>query len=346
MNQVPNIQNAEGPGLFKNIAKDIGRAGLTAGLQIPGLVYKQLSNQANDLGVYLIGGPIQELAQNENAIFAKVKELVLKLDEIDNRLGSDEQLVQIRKKITEKFIEVVGGSIDDIVNSPKLQNTLNNLLDGLKKSGVNTAKVFITGAKDIVLEVPGLGAAVAIVDTGTKSVIAGSSVLSSLIAMAETGAIVAKTTNETIQKIMNVLNEFSLPPSNINQMAQLPTIDEMRERNKEVSNVAQPLDDLPPTYQEAMDEMQSNGSATQEQSVSNALPDANALPNNNALPTIDEMRQRNKGLTGGARYLKTLTKRKNTIEKRISGSIGKFMNNKLTKKRRRHKYTHKRYSRR
>jgi len=340
MNQVPNTQNTEGPGFFKNIAKDIGRAGLTAGLQIPGLVFKQLSNQANDLGVYLIGGPIQELAQNENAIFAKVKGLVLKLDEIDNRLGSDEQLSQIRKKITEKFIEVVGGSIDDIVNSPKLQSTLNNLLDGLKKSGVNTAKVFITGAKDIVLEVPGLGAAVAIVDTGTKAVIAGSSVVSSVIAMAETGAIVAKTTNETIQKIVDVLNEISIPDPNINPSISLPTIDEMRESNKEVSNAAQSVDDLPPTYQEAMAEMPQNISDTQEQTQTNALPVANALP------TIDEMRQRNNGQIGGAKYLKTLTKRKNTIEKRISGSIGKFMNNKLTKKRRRHKYTHKRHARR
>jgi hypothetical protein len=320
MNTAPiiqNTQNTEGPGFFKNIVNDVGRAGLNAGLQIPGLVFKELSNRFIDIGVYLVGIPTQGLEQNENVILEKVKEIVLKLDDIDNKLGDDEQLLQLRKKITERFIHVVAGSVDDLVNNPKLHSTLNNLLDKLNRSGINTAKVFITGAKDIVLEVPGLGAAVAIVDTGTKAVIAGSSILSSLIAMAETGAIVAKTTNESIQKIVGVINEFSIPSPNINQMAALPTIDEMREKNKMSSNISHSIDNMQP----------------------------NGVPSQ--LPSINEMRQRNNMLGGGgARYLKTITRRKNSIEKRINGSIGKFMNNKLTKKRRRHqKYTQKRYAR-
>ena len=146
MNQATNIQNtpnAETPGLFKNIVTDIGNAGLTAVSQLPGLVFKQLSNQINDIGVYLVGFPIQGIEQNENAIFAKVKEVFLRLDDIDNRLGSDEDLRQIRKKITDRFLEVVGGTIDDLVNNEKLAATLNNLLLfiqlGLSKGSISIA---------------------------------------------------------------------------------------------------------------------------------------------------------------------------------------------------------------
>ena len=146
-------------------------------------------------------------------------------------------------------------------------------------------KVVLTAGETIILEVPGIGAVAAIVITGTKMVVAGSSVMSSLIAMIETGAIVANTSTQFIQKIVNAVNEITAPMSNLNKTR---------------------------------------------------------------LPTIGEMRQnQNKTLVGGgANYLKTLTRRKNNIEKRISGSIGNFMNNKLTKKRRRHKYTHKRHSKR
>ena len=310
MNQGTNIQNtpnAESPGLFKNIVTDAGKPILNIVSTIPGLVLKQLSNQINDIGVYLVGFPIQGIEQNENAIFAKVKEVFLRLDDIDNRLGSDEDLRQIRKKITDRFLEVVGGTIDDLVNNEKLAATLNNLLDKLQKAGVNMVKVVLTAGETIILEVPGIGAVAAIVITGTKVVVAGSSVMSSLIAMIETGAIVANTSTQFIKKIVNAVNEITAPMSNLNK-TRLPTIGEMRQTNQQYPNAE----------------------------VSSGLK------------TIGEMRQnQNKTLVGGgANYLKTLTRRKNSIEKRISGSIGNFMNNKLTKKRRRHKYTHKRHSKR
>lgn len=312
MNQGTNIQNtpnAETPGLFKNIVTDIGNAGLTAVSQLPGLVFKQLSNQANDIGVYLVGIPTQEFANNENAVFAKVKDFILRLDEFDNKLGNDEQLKELRKKITGRLIQVVGGTIDDLINNEKLSLTLNNLLDKLNRSGINIAKVFITGAKDVVLEIPGLGAVVAIVDTGTKVVVAGSTILASFIEMTKTGAIIAETTNKAIQQVIGIINEFSIPMPNTNLAPALPNINEMREG----------------TY------------------PSNLV---NNVSTNKSLPTIGEMRRNQNFIGGGANYLKTLTKRKNNIEKRISGSIGNFMNNKLTKKRRRHKYTHKRHSKR
>ena len=300
MNQATNIQNtpnAESPGLFKNIVTDAGKAALTAASTIPGALVSQLSNQVNGIGVYLVGMPVQGIEQNENAIVAKIKELFTKLDDIDNRLGSDEDLKKIRMKITDRFVEVVGGSIDDLVNNPKLAATLNNLLDKIQRVGVNTAKVFLTAGESIILEVPGLGAVAAIVITGTKVVVAGSSVIASLLAMIQTGAIVANTSGEFVKKIAGAINEFTTSP--LIKQPSLPTIGEMRESNR---NVAQ------------------------------AVPVAQAV--------------QAKGFVGGARYLKTLTKRKNTIEKRISGSIGKFMNNKVTKKRRRQKYTHKRHSKR
>lgn len=280
--------NAEPPGLVKNIVTDVGKAALTAASTIPGALVSQLSNQVNGIGVYLVGMPMQGIEQNENAIVAKIKELFTKLDDIDNRLGSDEDLKKIRMKITDRFVEVVGGSIDDLVNNPKLAATLNNLLDKIQRVGVNTAKVFLTAGESIILEVPGLGAVAAIVITGTKVVVAGSSVIASLLAMIQTGAIVANTSGEFVKKIAGAINEFTTSP--LIKQPPLPTIGEMRESNRDVAQA--------------------------------------------------------KGFVGGARYLKTLTQRKNNIEKRISGSIGKFMNNKLTKKRRRQKYTHKRHARR
>lgn len=207
MNPATNIQNTtngESPGLFKNIVTDVSKPILNIASTIPGLVFKQLSNKVNDIGVYLVGMPIQGIEQNENAIVAKVKEIFTKLDDIDNRLGSDEDLRQIRKKITDRFIEVVGGSIDDLVNNEKLAATLNNLLDKLQKVGVNTAKVFLTAGESIILEVPGLGAVAAIVITGTKVVVAGSSVISSLLAMIQTGAIVANTSGEFVKKSLEL----------------------------------------------------------------------------------------------------------------------------------------------
>ena len=87
----PN-QNAEPPGLVKNIVTDVGKAALTAASTIPGALVSQLSNQVNGIGVYLVGMPMQGIEQNENAIVAKIKELFTKLDDIDNRLGSDEDL--------------------------------------------------------------------------------------------------------------------------------------------------------------------------------------------------------------------------------------------------------------
>ena len=283
--------NAEPPGLVKNIVTDVGKAALTAASTIPGALVSQLSNQVNGIGVYLVGMPVQGIEQNENAIVAKIKELFTKLDDIDNRVGSDEDLKKIRMKITNRFVEVVGGSIDDLVNNPKLAATLNNLLDKLQRVGVNTAKVFLTAGESIILEVPGLGAVAAIVITGTKVVVAGSSVIASLLAMIQTGAIVANTSGEFVKKIAGAINEFTTSP--LIKQPPLPTIGEMRENNRNVAQAVQA-----------------------------------------------------KGFVGGARYLKTLTQRKNNIEKRISGSIGKFMNNKLTKKRRRQKYTHKRHARR
>ena len=299
MNPQPNAQNTEGPGLFKNIGTDVGKAALAAASTIPGAVVAQLSNQINDIGVYLVGMPMQGIEQNENAIFAKVKEILIKLDDIDNRLGSDEEIKRLQKKITDRLVQVVGGTIDDLINNEKLAATLNNLLDKLQKSGVNIAKVFLTAGETIILEVPGLGAVAAIVITGTKVVVAGSSVLSSVIAMIETGAIVANTSNDFIQKITGAINEFTTSPP-INQTS-LPNINEMR-KNSHPSTAVQ----------------------------------------NIPLPTIGEMRLKNKrgGHLGGAKYLKTLTRRKNNIDNRINGSIGKFMNNKLTKKRRRHYKRH------
>jgi hypothetical protein len=313
MNPATNIQNTtngESPGLFKNIVTDVSKPILNIASTIPGLVFKQLSNQINDIGVYLVGFPMQGIEQNENAIFAKVKEVFLKLDDIDNRLGSDEDIRQIRKKITDRFLEVIGGTIDDLVNNEKLAATLNNLLDKLQKAGVNMVKVVLTAGETIILEVPGIGAIAAIVITGTKVVVAGSSVMSSLIAMIETGAIVAKTSTQFIQKIISAVNEITSPMSNLNK-TRLPTIGEMRKTNQQY-----PAAEVSPV----------------------------ALKND--LPTIGEMRQNKSLVGGGANYLKTLTRRKNSIEKRISGSIGNFMNNKLTKKRRRHKYTQKRHERR
>jgi hypothetical protein len=318
MNPETNIQNTpneESPGLFKNIVTDAGKAALASASTIPGAVVSQLSNKVNDIGVYLVGMPIQGIEQNENAIVAKVKEIFTKLDDIDNRLGSDEDLRQIRKKITNRLIEVVGGSIDDLVNNEKLAATLNNLLDKLQRVGVNTAKVFLTAGESIILEVPGLGAVAAIVITGTKVVVAGSSVIASLLAMIQTGAIVANTSGEFVKKIAGAINDFTTSP--LIKQPTLPNINEMRASNRNLEN-----------------------------NIRLDLPVAQALPVANALPTINQMRESKSLVGGGANYLKTLTRRKNSIEKRISGSIGNFMNNKLTKKRRRHKYTHKRHSRR
>ena len=331
---VYNTGNNRNNGFFKNIATDIGRAGLATGLKIPGLLFKQLSNQVNDLGVYLIGIPTQGFAENENKMFQSIRELVLKLDDFDNRLGNDQQLVQLREKITSRFIEIASGSIDDIVESPKLQTSLNNLLDKLKSSGVNTAKVFITGAKDVVLEVPGLGAVVAIVDTGTKAVIAGSSVVSSLIAMVETGAIIAKTTNESIQKIIAVLNDFSLPNPNNIQSPTLPTIGQMRETNQQMNTINQTQDQtqIPPPIMSSEEKEKEKEKEKESDNI-------------NSLPSIDEMRRRNNGLSGGAKHLKSLARQKNTIETRITRSIRRFMSNKSTKKKH-HKYTNKRRTKR